>query len=419
MSSSHGRVCFSPPRLISPDRNGRNGRRPCARGERLEQIEEGLLEVRDGWEVPPLEAVIVITRGWAALVAFAALILLLTLAHVLIVAAPAPNPTEKRVDNVAKRRRGVKALMIGADGRASTSKVQAVLWTFSVLYGFVFLLAWGRSLGCDGTGLTQDETATCTAAAEGRSTFAQVVGRDLQADYYVLLGFPLGVAVAAKALTTSKVAAGTITKSANEESSGVVQGLRETISNDRGETDLLDFQYFTFNLLTLAFFWTEFMARPNQGLPDIPATLIGLSGLSAAAYTTKKALETDVRPGIASVIPHRVTAAAGTPVAIIGTGFGDREVVDVPAGQIDIPASVSPPAWVRIDGIPLQIERWAPTRIDAVLSAEVAQMHPVAGGRSVTGELVIDVEEGPPSEPFSIELAPPSDEQRPPQEAPR
>jgi hypothetical protein len=350
--------------------------------------------------------VVVITQGWAMILAFVGMVLLLGLAHVLIVGAQPKSSGS--TDNVAKRRRGVKALVMGADGRASTSKLQAVLWTFAVFYAFLFLLIWGRSLGCDQERLRAEELALCSRATEERQAFAEIVGRELQADYYVLLGFPLGVAVAARALTTAKVAAGAITKSPNEQSEGVVQGLRETISNDRGETDLLDFQYFAFNLLTLAFFWTEFLTDPSTGLPDLPATLIGLSGLSAAAYTTRKALEQDVKPAVSTVIPRRIVLAEGTRVSVIGSGFGDRESSGALDDKTSPPATVLPPAWVKVDGIPVEAERWAATRIDALLTAEFVAQHPGATERPTPAELVVDVDGRPPSEPFSIELVPSS-----------
>lgn len=78
----------------------------------------------------------------AGVIAVAALAILLIGAQLLIVTQPAAATAVK------KRRRGVKALVIGTDGRASTSKLQALLWTFAVLFAFIFLLAWGRSLGC-------------------------------------------------------------------------------------------------------------------------------------------------------------------------------------------------------------------------------------------------------------------------------
>jgi len=356
--------------------------------------------------VPAAEVgtVFVVSKLGATIVAAVAVLLLLVVTHVLVVSAQGEKPE----DNVSKRRRGVKALVMGADGRASTSKVQAVLWTFSVFFAFVFLLVWGRNVGCGRAGgLTPDQARSCEQAAEHRAVFARV-GQDIQPDYYVLLGFPLGVAVAARALTTHKVASGTITKTDNEdpESKGVAQGLRETISNDSGETDLLDFQYFAFNLIALAFFWVEFLARPSVGLPDLPATLVGLSGLSAAAYTTRKAVQTDMKPGVSSVIPRRIPLN-GDPkaVSIIGTGFGDRKVLDSEDTKATPPSWVSPPARVMLDGTSLKVTSWRSARIDTVLDpAEYLAAHPEAGTKASAAEVVVDVSDGPPSDAYNVEV---------------
>lgn len=349
-------------------------------------------------------AIIVICRWWAALLALAAMVLLLVFAHLLIASAQPTSSEQQAQDNVARRRRGVKALVMGADGRASTSKLQAVLWTFSVFYAFVFLLVWGRSFGCDADGLSRKDVAACNRAADDRAHFTEIVGQDLQADYYVLLGFPLGVAVAARALTTAKVASGAIAKKPNEEAKGVAQGLREIISNDRGETDLLDFQYFAFNLVTLAFFWTEFLTNPGNGLPELPATLIGLSGLSAAAYTTRKSLEADGRPLISAVVPRRIPMVDGSRVAIIGTGFGGREPLEAGVDDASTGAWVAPPAWVRLDGASLRIRKWEPTRIDADVTSEFLERLAIEADGSEAAELVVDLQDGLPSEPFTVEL---------------
>jgi len=243
---------------------------------------------------------LIVTRGWASVLALLILAGLVGVAHLVVVASnhgePSANSQEGKTGTsdasarVRTRRRGVKGLVIGTDGRASTSKLQVLLWTFAVFYAFVFLLLWGRSTRCGDAAL--QETSACVAAANARSTFSRTVNGDLQPEYYVLLGFPLAAALAAKSLTATKVASGAIHKPPiTENQEGVVQGLSEVMSNDRGETDLMDFQYFAFNLLSLAFFYVEFLTRPSGGLPDLPPTLLALSGVSTAVYTTKKALE--------------------------------------------------------------------------------------------------------------------------------
>src|SRR5437868_9743438 len=91
----------------------------------------------------------VVNRLGAAGIALAAVVGVLLVTHLVIVsAAPTPAPGDPPASPVAKRRHGVRALVIGADGRASTSKIQVVMWTLALIFAFVFLLAWGRSTAC-------------------------------------------------------------------------------------------------------------------------------------------------------------------------------------------------------------------------------------------------------------------------------
>ena len=80
--------------------------------------------------------------------------------------------------------RGFWYLILGTDRRVSTSKVQLVLWTIALSYAIlVIILHLGR-----------------------------FTASELQPSYLLLLGFPAGAAAGAKAITTSKAAAGTIDK---------------------------------------------------------------------------------------------------------------------------------------------------------------------------------------------------------------
>lgn len=290
-------------------------------------------------------ASIVVTRPLAALLAALAVAVLVVGGHLVLKSEPAPD------DPAARRRNGLKALVMGSDGRASTSKVQVVLWTFAVLYAFAFLLLWGRSAGCDGN---QQDTGQCQEAREARASFDEVTGRGIQEEYYVLLGLPLAAALASKAITSAKVADRDVVKQEiGAEHKGFTRGLAEVVADDDGETDLVDFQYFAFNLLTLAFFFTEFLNHPGNGLPDLPPTLIALSGVSTAGYATKKVLERAPSPKVTSVQPERLARVAGTTVAVIGSCFGAEPGAD---------------GGVRLGGVPLALMGWSDGRIDARLT---------------------------------------------------
>jgi hypothetical protein len=183
--------------------------------------------------------------------------------------------TKRDGARVGERRLGLRGLIVGTDGRASTSKVQAALWTGAVLYAFLFLLIAGWHIW------NRPKTPRLIGLKDG---FAHLIVHPLQPEYLVLLGVPITAAIAAKALTLNKVIAGTLAKTTGT-SEGVAAGLAETVSNDTGNADLLDSQYVAFNLITLIYFFSAFfgttVANPSGGLPSIPPTLLALSGVSA------------------------------------------------------------------------------------------------------------------------------------------
>jgi IPT/TIG domain len=296
----------------------------------------------------------VVTKWWAGIISFAVLVALLRIAHTLIAGrqtgAAAEEPLSRR------RQRGVKALVMGADGRGSTSKLQVTLWTLAVLYALTFLMVWGRSIGCDGDEL---ETRVCQEASGARAAFARTLEEPIDTEYYALLGLPTAAAIAARALTQNKLAKGEIRKrpidadraegvepdragKKDRGKEGVGKAIAEFVSTDDGRTDLIDFQYLAFNLIALAYFTFEFIATPSAGLPEIPPTLIGLTGVAVAAYTGKKTLEKDAAPTITAVIPDQLRVPSDTKVTVKGTGFGaQREagkvLIDgtpVPRGQV-------------------------------------------------------------------------------------
>src|SRR4029077_8393930 len=87
-------------------------------------------------------------------------------------------------DPVSFRRRGMKAAVMGQDGRASTSKTQVALWTGAVVWALVDLLLLAR-------------------AYPGGNLFANAVTTNWRPEYLVLLGLPVAAATAAKAAVAS------------------------------------------------------------------------------------------------------------------------------------------------------------------------------------------------------------------------
>ncbi len=187
-------------------------------------------------------------------------------------------------------RRGLLALIIGQDGRVSTSKLQVVLWTYAVFFSLLLLLFFPTGLG-------------------------KFTKNGLQAEYLILLGSPAAAAILAKTFTTAQVASGTVAKPEAEEDPGLAEGAAQAVSNDEGRTDLFDFQYLLFNVVALLYFFWKFLPEPNEGLPNLPQTLVALTGVAAAGYATKKGLESNV-PVLTGLYP--AAAAPGERVLIRG-----------------------------------------------------------------------------------------------------
>lgn len=318
----------------------------------------------------------VFTRWWSFFGAAVALGGLLGIAHLLI------RRTQTR--DVHRRHRGAKALVIGADGRASTSKLQVLMWTLAVLYALTVLLLWGRSIGCD------DGGPECEEAATVRGHFEAILEEPLETEYYALLGLPTAAAVAAKALTVNKVAKGEVVKQpvAKDEAGGVGKALAEVVSADNGRTDLIDFQYFGFNLLALLYFALQFLASPGDGLPEIPPTLIALTGVAVAAYTGKKALENDA-PAISSVLPRRIVAGEAATVTVVGNGFGSGGVL-------------------AIAGVTVPVAKWDDRKIVGdVAPSTLAGLRVGKNGR--IADLTVVTSDGAAAPPHRVEIERPDD----------
>src|SRR5215217_6707330 len=183
---------------------------------------------------------------------------------------------------------GISSTIIGKDQRVSTSKLQVFLWTCVVVFGLLAVLFYILLIKSPQSDL-----------------FA------LKEQYLILLGSPAAAALVAKASTTSKDESGTITKTTASESPGAITGLTQVVADDQGQVDPFDFQYFLFTVVALIFFFVFFLPHPGKGLPDLPDTLVGLTGVSAAGYAAKKALERQV-PVLTGVYP-----AEGAPGAVV------------------------------------------------------------------------------------------------------
>jgi hypothetical protein len=177
---------------------------------------------------------------------------------------------------LAYRRRGLKAAIMGQDGRASTSKTQVVLWTAAVVWALIDLLLLAR-------------------AYHGANLFTNAVTSNWRPEYLVLLGVPIAAATTAKAAVASATSTGAyVRKSIGEDVYGFLAGVAELFTGDDDAVAWADLQYVVFTLITLAYFASQFLAQPTAGLPPVPAALLTLMGVSATGYAANKIVSTKV-----------------------------------------------------------------------------------------------------------------------------
>jgi hypothetical protein len=242
---------------------------------------------------------------------------LLVILVVSVIPVPVPRKrSEVSGGQVMKTAPLFVALVNGRDGRWSTSKTSAVLWTYAVWFAFLTIL-----LHTNGKGL---EHAV------------------LKQQYLVLMGIPVATAVVAKAITQTKVESGkVVTKAPDGAETNPVAGVGQLVTNDTGQPDLLDFQYFGFNLLLLGYFFARFLGHQKFGLPNLPDSLVALTGVSAAGYVGKKGITDDTTPVITAIDPP--AASPGDVIKIRGANLATvaEQDIAVQIGQVSAP--ISPP----------------------------------------------------------------------------
>jgi len=238
-----------------------------------------------------------IHRLAAAAAALLDVIALTTFAHVILlwyqskITEPDPSAADPAQETVNFRQRGLKAAVIGQDGRASTSKTQVVLWTAAVVWALIDLLLLAR-------------------AYPSRNLFTATITSNWRPEYLVLLGLPVAAAATAKTVVSgSNNGRGPVPGDGGTEVpgrttrvykrhpvrpgvKGFIKGMAELITADDGTVAWPDLQYVAFTLITLVYFVTQLLAQPQQGLPPVPAALLTLMGVSVSGYTASKIVET-------------------------------------------------------------------------------------------------------------------------------
>jgi hypothetical protein len=191
-----------------------------------------------------------------------------------------------------RRRSALAAIVVGKDNRTSTSKSVAFAWTLALVYGLLALLI-AKWLG-DPAGWNAQ------------------VARPLQEEYLLLLGGPYAAAILAK-----YAAGGTSEQTRTPAPEGAASA-SDLVTDDAGDTELGDFQYVVFALVGLAYFFGDFIAHVDRGLPDLPAVLTGLVLVSTGGYGAKKLLQ-PAAPRLTSVVP--ASAAPGASIEVYGSAL--------------------------------------------------------------------------------------------------
>lgn len=168
------------------------------------------------------------------------------------------DPLPGRCARPARRR--FWYVVLGADDRVSTSKVPLALWTLALSY-----------------------TVLVSSLHDG------VYPVSPDGSYLILFAVPAAAAVGAKRITIRQIANGTSPKaSAEYQRKTLYAALSEIVSDDHGDFDLSEAQYFTVSLAALVTFFVAFF-RDSGTLPTLPDVLVVVTSGSAAIYVLRKA----------------------------------------------------------------------------------------------------------------------------------
>ncbi len=226
----------------------------------------------------------------------------------------------------------LRGLLVGSDNRFSTSKTASAIW-FGILLYFI--------------------TAMALIIGYQRDKFSALIG-EISPLYLVLLGGPFAAAVLAKVTVSSNV-----NSQQQQKSDAVTPRISDVFSDDDGNTDLVDTQYLSFNILAAGIVLVQFVHAPGLGAPNIPDFLAGLTSASAATYVANKSLVSGNKPTVSGLSPG--TVRAGGEVAVRGANFlaqGDSQPpsVFINSGAA-IPATDKPP---RADLATFRVPRATP-----------------------------------------------------------
>ena len=201
------------------------------------------------------------------------------------------------------------ALVVGADNRPSTSKLQFFLWTVVVLYAYGAIWA-------------------------ARFWHGQVDAlSNIPPNLLLAMGFSLTTVTAAKGITSAYVSSGRLVKnppptegSPANSTANSATGVSALATEDDGYPDLSKMQMLAWTLVAIGAFLVAVVVQVSAAkpqLPDIDASLMVLMGLGQGAYLGKKLVTTDV-PRLTGLAPGGGVAGS-TVVTLTGAGFGDQQ----------------------------------------------------------------------------------------------
>jgi hypothetical protein len=247
--------------------------------------------------------------------------------------------------NANRRRYGFVDLVIGADGRVSTS--QTVVWVWTCVFASALVIM--TSLVAFGP-LTSGE--------------AFQTGSDWDA-YLLLLGGPFASAVIAKGIVSHQTQQDPTSKSGTPAASATANAMSATtqaapsaadiVSGDSNGPSLVDVQYTIFSLVAILYFVGVFIANLDKfeagtvnassapWLPQIPSALLGLTSLAALTYVGNKAVQNQGLSVVFSPNPApRDTAVRATLGSLPATAtLGNTTMSAVSAAGITVPVAVT------------------------------------------------------------------------------
>jgi IPT/TIG domain len=225
-------------------------------------------------------------------------------------------------------------LVEGADGRASTSKFQWLLWIVVIIFAYTVLWVLRAKQG-------------------DYSAISQV-----PVNLLTVLGFSTGTAAAAKGITSGYVQTNRVAKPAVAKQGapgGTSQG--GLLQDDTGVPELAKIQMIGFTLIAAGIFLAtlvhQIVSEPViTSLPNLDSSLLVLMGISQGGYLGKK-LVTFGAPTLYPPIPPE--AAAGTAITLPGVNLGNP-----PVGS-SLPAA--PGSQLMLNGVPISPSSWSDTSI--------------------------------------------------------